>query len=118
MKIYVDIDNTICLTEEFDYENALPLYDRIKLVNSLYDEGHIIVLWTARGTVSGTDYSQLTKMQLEVWGVKYTKLKFGKPDFDIFIDDKAINSRDMITMFSPNSTIENIIMDNCYGTDD
>ena len=32
-----------------------------------------------------------TKNQLKKWGVKYHKLIFGKPSYDLFIDDKNLN---------------------------
>ena len=32
----------------------------------------------------------LTLKQLKKWGVKYHKLYFGKPSFDLFIDDKSL----------------------------
>ena len=32
----------------------------------------------------------LTVAQLKKWGVKYHKLYFGKPSYDLFIDDKAL----------------------------
>jgi len=32
----------------------------------------------------------LTLKQLNNWGVKYHKIYFGKPSFDLFIDDKSI----------------------------
>jgi hypothetical protein len=32
----------------------------------------------------------LTIKQLKIWGVKYHKIYFGKPSFDLFIDDKSI----------------------------
>jgi len=52
MTIFVDIDETICYYEnERDYNLALPLVDNIKKINKLYDEGHHIKYWTARGTV-------------------------------------------------------------------
>jgi hypothetical protein len=31
-----------------------------------------------------------TKRQLRKWGLKYNKLLFGKPSYDIFVDDKAL----------------------------
>ena len=34
---------------------------------------------------------QMTKIQLKKWKVNYHKLIFGKPSFDLFIDDKSIN---------------------------
>ena len=92
MNIYVDIDNTITYTINTDYENSKPLYKRIKKINKLYDEGNTITYWTARGTVSGIDWYNLTKKQLQEWGAKHHHLLLGKPAFDIFIDDKAFNS--------------------------
>ena len=32
----------------------------------------------------------LTVLQLKKWGVLYHKLYFGKPSYDLFIDDKAM----------------------------
>jgi len=34
---------------------------------------------------------KLTENQLKIWGVKYHELIFGKPSFDVVIDDKSIN---------------------------
>ena len=33
---------------------------------------------------------KFTERQLKKWGIKYHKLIFGKPSFDIIIDDKAL----------------------------
>ena len=94
MIIFVDIDSTICKTNETDYENVEPLSKRIEKINRLYDEGNTIVYWTARGTGSGLDWRKLTENQFEEWGVKYHELRFGKPVYDLFIDDKNINSEE------------------------
>ena len=95
MIVYVDIDETICKTPESrDYSLAVPMKDRIKTINNLYDEGTVIVYWTARGTGSGIDWREVTEKQFEEWGVKYHDLKFGKPTYDLFIDDKNINSEE------------------------
>ena len=97
-KYIVDIDGTIC-TEFFlkngkkDYSKALPIADRIQHINDLYSQGHEIYYWTARGTVTGTDYKEMTVKQLQFWGCKYTSLSVGdKPHYDVWIDDKAIYS--------------------------
>jgi hypothetical protein len=37
--------------------------------------------------------NELTKQQLKDWGVKYNELIFGKPDADIFVDDKGISDK-------------------------
>tara|TARA_R100000008_G_C3567049_1_gene159719 strand:- start:333 stop:638 length:306 start_codon:yes stop_codon:yes gene_type:complete len=93
MIIYVDIDETICESpEDRDYSKAHPFGDRIEKINMLYDEGNTIVYWTARGTQSGIDWRDVTEKQFLEWGVKYHDLKFGKPQYDLFIDDKNINS--------------------------
>ena len=91
MIIYVDIDNTITKTIDTDYINATPRIDRISILNKLYFEGNTIIYWTARGSGSGIDYSELTKKQLDNWGCLYSEIKFDKPVYDLFIDDKAIN---------------------------
>ena len=91
MKIYVDIDNTICNTTNMDYENSTPIFENIEKVNSLF-ENNTIVMWTARGTLSNNNYFELTLSQLKKWGVKFNELRMGKPAFDLLIDDKALNS--------------------------
>jgi hypothetical protein len=100
MIIYIDIDETICHhpyedeTTDRDYTRAEPLYENIEKGNSLFDEGHTIVYWTARGTTTGLDWRELTEEQFKNWGVKYHDLKFGKPYYDLFIDDKNMNVSD------------------------
>lgn len=97
MNYFIDIDDTIFeLINKKDYTSAVAIPEAIEKVNSLYDEGHTIVLWTARGTVTGRDHRALTEEQLSYFGVKYHELRFGKPAFDVFIDDKAINVREWL----------------------
>ncbi len=94
MIIYVDIDETICVSpEDRDYSKAIPIQKNIEKINNLYYNGHTIVYWTARGTGSGIDWRQTTEQQFEKWGVEYHELKLGKPIYDLFIDDKNINSK-------------------------
>ena len=93
MIIYVDIDETICDTPpDRNYKLSNPIKENITKINDLYDEGHTIVYWTARGTGSGIDWRDVTEEQFEEWGVKYHRLKLGKPIYDLFICDKAINT--------------------------
>ena len=93
MVIYVDIDETICRTPESrDYSLAVPIVSNIKKVNEYYDAGHTIIYWTARGTTSGIDWREVTEKQFEKWGVKHHELRLGKPHYDLFICDKAINT--------------------------
>jgi hypothetical protein len=90
MKIYVDIDNTICYTKDSDYNNSIPRFDQIKKINELYDKGNEITYWTARGGNSGLDWSDLTANQLKEWMCKYHNLIMNnKPSYDLLICDKT-----------------------------
>jgi len=106
MKYCFDLDGTLCTLEvdgmsegkkkdKIQYDKAVPLQERIDIVNSLYDAGHKIIIETARGTVSKIDWYEETKNQLDNWGVKYHSLRTGvKQSADIYIDDKGKNSED------------------------
>jgi len=91
MKIYVDIDETICFYNgERNYPDAIPDFKNIAKINSLYDEGNNITYWTARGTVTKIDWYEVTKNQLKSWGCKYHDLIVGdKPAYDLLICDKT-----------------------------
>lgn len=91
MKYIIDIDGTICTSTNGDYEKAEPYQYRINHFNDLYDQGNEVHYWTARGGNTGKDWTELTHQQLKLWGVKYTSLKLGKPPYDLWIDDKAVN---------------------------
>ena len=93
MRYCFDIDSTIC-TGGCDYKDAKPYKEVIEKINKLYDEGHHIQFYTSRGTLSGKDWFKFTLEQLNSWGVKYHALKLGKPHYDLFVDDKAINNEE------------------------
>ena len=103
MKTYVfDIDGTFCKSEGSDYVNSVPLQTRVDKVNKLYEEGHTIIMMTARG-MGRTNQNELesyrllyhfTYQQISFWGVKFHKLMLGKPAADYYVDDKAINDKD------------------------
>tara|TARA_R110000851_G_scaffold129442_4_gene262134 strand:+ start:837 stop:1151 length:315 start_codon:yes stop_codon:yes gene_type:complete len=94
MKVYVDIDETICFYKgERNYKHALPIDFRIKKINKMYDEGCEITYWTARGSITGKDWFDVTRNQLNEWGCKYHNLSVGeKPPYDLLICDKVVNS--------------------------
>ena len=94
MKIFVDIDETICFYKSkkhrLGYANAIPNLKNIDKINKLYKEGNEITYYTARGAVSKIDYFELTKNQLNNWGCKYHHLSVGeKPNYDLLICDKT-----------------------------
>ena len=95
MIVYIDIDETIANTpDDRNYSNSTPIVENIAKANKFYDEGNTVVYWTARGSGTGIDWYDVTKEQLTRWGAKHHDLKLGKPVYDLFIDDKAINSED------------------------
>ena len=78
MLFYVDIDGTICTNTNGKYETAAP-----------YTE-NTIIYWTARGSVTGMDWTDLTTKQLKEWGASYHELKMNsKPHYDLLICDKT-----------------------------
>jgi len=89
-----DIDGTICTNTDGEYASAKPFGSRIDHINALYDAGHTISFFTARGSTTGIDWRALTAEQLAQWGVRYHTLIMGKPHADLFVDDKAIQSDD------------------------
>lgn len=118
MKYYIDIDNTICYTIDSDYINSIPIFERINKINKLKEENNYIVYWTARGSKSNIDYSELTKKQLNEWNVKYDEILFNKPDYDIYIDDKSFNVNTYWELENKNNIVrkgwgyENIFVNN------
>ena len=102
-KTYVfDIDGTLCTLTDGEYDKAEPLQERISKLNNLYDEGHTVILHTARGmgrnnndTVKAIlEFYDFTKLQLSQWDIKYHHLFLGKPAGDYYIDDKGVNDGD------------------------
>lgn len=101
--IICDIDGTICSQrvfskerapdDEVSFREAVPFPKRIEYMNSLYDDGHYIIYWSARGYDSGTDFLEESRKQLDSWNVKYNECVMFKPNYDIWIDDKAIGVR-------------------------
>jgi hydroxymethylpyrimidine pyrophosphatase-like HAD family hydrolase len=87
-QLVFDLDGTI-LEERRMFERALaaPKQDIINVVNSAYDAGHTIIIYTAR---SWPEY-EMTKKQLTDNNVKYHLLMCGKVVYDVWIDDRALN---------------------------
>ena len=97
--IYVfDLDHTLCDTlkkenGDWNYLEAKPYLKRIEKVNKLFDEGHKIIIETARGCSSKRNWYIETFEQLRSWDLKFHELRTGvKFGADYYIDDKAINS--------------------------
>jgi len=70
MRYCFDLDNTLCLTEKNYYHKSKIIEKNKNLVNHLYENGHYIIINTARGASSGKDWSEFTKQQIDNWGLK------------------------------------------------
>ncbi len=96
--ICFDIDNTLCITKKNFYKTSKPYKPAIKKINLLFDKGYFIKLFTSRFMGrSNEDIKKakkrglaMTRLQLKKWRVKYHKLIFGKPSYDLLVDDKCI----------------------------
>ena len=93
-----DLDGTLCTNTFGDYENAKPFPDAIKKVNELFKENYIII-FTARymGSAEG-DIKKAIEMgydstlnQIKEWNIEFDELIFGKPYYDMIIDDKSFD---------------------------
>ena len=95
-KVYmIDIDGTICNTINSDYNNSIPIYKNIHFFNKIFDSGHEVNYWTARGANSGINWDKHTIEQFKLWNVKFSSINVDKPHYDIWIDDKAFNVEDI-----------------------
>lgn len=90
----IDIDGTICSKTNSEYNKSKPNFENIDIFNHLYVNGFEVHYWTARGALSGINWDEFTVQQLESWNVKYDSINMGKPHYDVWVDDKAINARD------------------------
>lgn len=100
MRICFDIDGTICELKSYigSYEKVRPLPGVVELMKKLHDQGHVIILHTARhmktcngnvGLVLAKQGSTLFDWLLK-YEIPYDEIYFGKPYADIYIDDNCL----------------------------
>ena len=93
-----DLDNTLVNTTGSDYKSSTPIPEAIAKVQRYKERGDHIIIMTARGSGSKTDWREFTANQLDEFGIPYDQLIVGlKPGgVDVFVDDKAINALDWL----------------------
>lgn len=100
MRYCFDIDGTIAeLRQKGEtYFDVKPKEGAVEFLNKLNQEGHYIILYTARNmeTFLG-NLGKINAVQgpilyewLEKYEIPYDEIYFGKPSADVYIDDKAI----------------------------
>jgi len=100
MRIGVDLDGTICEIREDPktYADLEPLPGAIEKLQQLHKNGHEIVIITARHMKScNGDQSKviarvgkITLEWLDKYNIPFDEIHFGKPNTDIYIDDRCI----------------------------
>jgi CMP-N-acetylneuraminic acid synthetase len=87
-----DLDGVLAtLAPDDDYRKSEPNAVGIALANRLFDAGNRIVVYTARGSMTGQDWARITERQLRRWGIRHHELRFGKPAADYYVDDRMIS---------------------------
>jgi tRNA A-37 threonylcarbamoyl transferase component Bud32 len=103
MVAVIDFDGTLALGDTKDIDSMIPNLKLVSLVNSLYNDGNIIKIVTARGCKScgsfserKTKYFDVITKWLDKHRIKYHELSFYKEYADVYIDDRGINVKDTI----------------------
>ena len=97
--IVIDVDGVVAsLVPDNDYTKAEPLVGTIAAINRLYDRGCRIIMFTARGSATGLDWTDLTRAQFSRWGLRYHELRFGKPAGDFYVDDRLLSVGALLTL--------------------
>ena len=100
MRIVIDLDGTIC-----DIKQPGETYADVKIkpsaalqIKKLRAAGHYIIIQTARNMATcesnlGKVIKNIGKVTLEwldIHGVEYDEIYFGKPNAQLYIDDRAL----------------------------
>lgn len=100
MRIVIDLDGTICPIKEKDgsYKDLIPLEGAVERIKELKEAGYYIIISTARNMA--TQESNLGKViknvgkvtldWLDKYEIPYDEIYFGKPNAQVYIDDRAI----------------------------
>lgn len=100
MRIVIDLDGTICpIKKTGESYQDLPVHEgAVKKIQELRKGGHYIIIQTARNMATcesnlGKVMKNIGKITLE-WlenhQVEYDEIYFGKPNADLYIDDRAL----------------------------
>ena len=99
LKIAFDLDGTLTLDKNKGWSdeqclNARPNLPMVNLVNKAWRDGHLIIIYTARRW----SRREATVYWLQKNDIKYHTIEMQKLNFDLLIDDKALNAKDLQTI--------------------
>ena len=87
MKVVIDLDGTICSEEkQFSRAMAKPIEGARDFLLKLRGRGDVIIIYSARGWA---EY-EMTFDWLTRFEIPFDQLILGKPQGDVWIDDRAI----------------------------
>ncbi|MFN8436855.1 MAG: hypothetical protein U0V72_04365 [Cytophagales bacterium] len=99
MKIVIDLDGTICPIKEKNqsYADLIPYEGAVEKLTLLKSEGHYIIIQTARNMATCEsnlgkvlkNVGKITLDWLDKYNIPYDEIYFGKPNGEIYIDDRA-----------------------------
>lgn len=99
MRIVVDLDGTICPVRKDgeSYSSLLPYEGAAEKLKSLRKEGHYIIIQTARNMATCDsnvgkvmkNIGLVTLEWLKKYDIEYDEIFFGKPNGEVYIDDRA-----------------------------
>lgn len=108
MILIYDLDLTLCTKKKPNetYRDVKPIIPVIEQLNKFYNEGHTIIISTARNMLTQKNdvgkviqnVGEDTLAWLRKNGVKYHSLCFGKPYGDLYCDDKAIRPHELLKL--------------------
>ena len=100
MRIAVDLDGVICPVKNpaESYAELEPLPGAAEMLRQLRKAGHEVIILTARHmkTCEGNAglvlqrVGKITLDWLDRHGIEYDEIHFGKPNAEVYIDDRAI----------------------------
>jgi capsule biosynthesis phosphatase len=103
-----DVDDTILVTKNRDYENSQPKMEVIEGMRALKDAGWVIYLHTARGM--GRSNGDIGSVADEVFdeietfcrkfNVPYDAIQIGKPWGWLYVDDKAMRPEEFAARYN------------------
>ncbi len=108
MRIVIDLDGTICTLKQKNesYEDVKLISGAAEFIKKLRTEGNYVIIQTARNMATcdsniGKVIKNIGKVTLE-WleknQVEYDEIFFGKPNAQLYIDDRAFRFESWINM--------------------
>lgn len=100
MRIVIDLDGTICPIKQpsESYADLEPLPGAVQRIHELRQARHYVIIQTARNMATCQsnlgivmkNVGLITLEWLERHNIEYDEIYFGKPNADVYLDDRAI----------------------------